>query len=99
MAAPQPPQQAPPPPQQLGLALISSGGSGAGAGTPLEAGWWPTYVHRQLDSTRALQRFCNAVLLRRWVHRQYLGVRDIYEDRLPLWAIAGGGRRLQVRCG
>lgn len=37
------------------------------AGASLEAGWWPTFVHRQLASTRQLQRFANAVALQRWV--------------------------------
>ena len=79
----------------------SGGSSGAGsdagsAARPLEAGWWPTFVHRQLGSTRQLQRFTNGVALQRWLYRQYRGVVDIYEDRLQLWAISGGGRRLEV---
>lgn len=68
----------------------------ASAARPLEAGWWPTFVHSQLGSTRQLQRFTNAVVLQRWLYRQYRGVVDIYEDRLQLWAISGGGRRLEV---
>lgn len=44
-----------------------SGGGSEGGGSALEAGWWPTYVHAQLNSTRQLQRFVNAVALNRWV--------------------------------
>ena len=32
---------------------------------PLEAGWWPTFTHRQLSSSRQLQRFTNQVALNR----------------------------------
>jgi hypothetical protein len=56
---------------------MPSGSSGSGAGTssssspgsgsPLEAGWWPTFVRAQLGSTRQLQRFANQVALNRWV--------------------------------
>ncbi|PRW44374.1 DUF3685 family [Chlorella sorokiniana] len=75
----------------------SAGGEAAStAPRPLEAGWWPTYVHRQLGSTRQLQRFANGVALQRWLYKQYRGVVDIYEDRLQLWAISGGGRRLEA---
>lgn len=39
----------------------SSGGGREGAGglVPLEASYWPTFLHRQLSSTRQLQRFTN----------------------------------------
>jgi hypothetical protein len=37
------------------------------SGSPLEAGWWPTFVHPRLGSTRQLQRFANRVALQRWV--------------------------------
>lgn len=96
--------------QQQGVlpALRSTKGSSSGAPSsdgpstssrPLEAGWWPTFVHRQLGSTRQLQRFANGVALQRWLYRQYRGVVDIYEDRLQLWAISNGGRCLEVGWG
>ena len=81
----------------VALARDGTSSSGSGSSAPLEAGWWPTFVHRQLGSSRQLQRFCNAVQLQRWWHRQYQGVADMYEDRLRLWTLADGGRRLQVR--
>lgn len=67
---------------QQETALVSgSSSSGTGAApaalfassAPLEAGWWPTFVHRQLCNTRQLQRFANAVLLQRWVSCRGLG--------------------------
>ena len=51
-----------------GVGRGSAGSSdGGGGGGSLEAGWWPTFVHAQLGSTRQLQRFTNAVALNRWV--------------------------------
>lgn len=47
-------------------ASSSDAGEGSGAGgssglVPLEASYWPTFTHRQLSSTRQLQRFTNQV--------------------------------------
>lgn len=41
-----------------GESSSSSGGGGSGL-VPLEASYWPTFTHRQLSSTRQLQRFTN----------------------------------------
>jgi hypothetical protein len=45
----------------------------------LESGWWPTFVHSQLSSTRQLQRFANQVSLNRWV--EVSGVLQDYQGR------------------
>jgi len=49
----------------------------------------------RLRATRALERFRNEVALAAWVQLQYTSVRDIYEDRQPLWGIAPGGSLLR----
>jgi hypothetical protein len=49
----------------------------------------------RLRATRALERFRNEVALSSWVHAQYGSVREIYEDRQPLWGVAPGGRLLR----
>ena len=49
----------------------------------------------RLRATRALERFRNEVALSAWVHLQYTSVRDIYEDRQPLWGVAPGGSLLR----
>lgn len=70
------------------------GGTGGGAGgsasgsTPLESGWWPTYVHSQLARSRQLQRFTNQVSVNRWV--------QVKGGRLGAWA---GGLTWRARLG
>jgi hypothetical protein len=54
---------------------------------PLEAAWWPTFVHPRLASTRALQRFANRLALARAAHRAFASVTAMYEDRLPLFTL------------
>ena len=54
-------------PSGSGSSGASSTSSSPGSGSPLEAGWWPTFVRAQLSSTRQLQRFANQVALNRWV--------------------------------
>jgi hypothetical protein len=49
----------------------------------------------RLRATRALERFRNEVALSSWAHAQYGSVREIYEDRQPLWGVAPGGRLLR----
>ena len=50
----------------------------------------------RLRATRALERFRNEVALSAWVQLQYTSVRDIYEDRQPLWGVAPGGGLLNL---
>lgn len=57
----------------------------------LEASLWPTLVHPQLASTRALQRFLNQVALACWVEAQYHSVQCMLEDRLVLRTLGPGG--------
>jgi hypothetical protein len=54
-----------------------------------------TLLQPRLRATRALERFRNEVALAAWVQLQYTSVRDIYEDRQPLWGIAPGGSLLR----
>ncbi len=49
----------------------------------------------RLRATRALERFRNEVALSCWAHAQYTAVRELYEDRQPLWGVAPGGRLLR----
>ncbi|KAL6771542.1 hypothetical protein ACKKBG_A26800 [Auxenochlorella protothecoides x Auxenochlorella symbiontica] len=69
----------------------------------LEASLWPTLVHPQLASTRALQRFLNQVALACWVEAQYHSVQCMLEDRLVLRTLGPGGsvqeRRVPYRRG
>jgi hypothetical protein len=64
-----------------------AGPPAAPAPAPLEAAWWPTFVHPRLASTRALQRFANRLALARAAHRAFASVAAMYEDRLPLFTL------------
>lgn len=45
-----------------------------------------------LDTSRALERFRNQVLLTQWVDRRWHGVRRVMEDMHRMWLIRPGGR-------
>ncbi|GAB4814318.1 hypothetical protein N2152v2_001364 [Parachlorella kessleri] len=77
------------------VSMTGSSTSG-GALLPLEASYWPTFLHRQLASTRQRQRFTNQVVVQRWLHRQFHSVAAMYEDRMDLFGL-GPGATLQVR--
>jgi hypothetical protein len=49
----------------------------------------------RLRATRALERFRNEVSLSCFVQQQYNSVREMYEDRQPLWGVAPGGALLR----
>ena len=44
----------------------------------------------RLRPTRALERFRNEAALAAWADAQYTSVREMYEDRQPLWGVAPG---------
>ena len=53
-----------------------AGGPAAGLLDP-----WPEHLHERLGTTRALERFRNQLLLRRWVHRHWHAVVSDRETR------------------
>jgi len=54
----------------------------------------------RLRATRALERFRNERALAALVHRAFGSVREVYEDRQPLWGVDAGGRlqRRELPC-
>jgi hypothetical protein len=62
------------------------------AASALEPSWWPTFVAGPLSNSRGLARFVNAVGVARRLDSAWGSVQAVYEDRLPLFAVAAGGR-------